>query len=125
MLARRNALFLVLFFPLLAPGCAEEESLTLDEEYGMMGPLSPTPPAGKEDGVNRRGLLVNTDTRRTQVWSAINRWEDRDTAAARAAGIAWGQDSGLSWDEKYAQWIQSMPRTTGVMGSETFLVTTP
>ena len=69
--------------------------------------------------------LVSTDTSRTQVWSAVNKWEDRDTAAARAAGVAWDVDSGLNWDEKYALWIQSMPRTTGVMGYPTFIVTTP
>ena len=121
-----NPLFLVSLLPLAAVGCAEEEShQDLDDEYGMMGPLSPTPLPGKEDGPLRRGLAVNTDTRRTQVWSAVNRWEDTDTAAARAAGVAWDEDSGLDWDEKYALWIQSMPRTTGVMGYPTFIVTTP
>jgi hypothetical protein len=125
MLVYRNASILVLLFPLLAAGCEGEESRSLDDEYGMLGPLSPTPPPGKEDGLNRRGLAVNTDTRRTQVWNAVNRWEDTDTEAARAAGVAWGQDSGLSWDDKYALWIQSMPRTTGVMGYSTFVLTTP
>jgi hypothetical protein len=38
-----------------------------DEEWGMDGPLSPTPPPGKEDSENRRGLLVSTNTTRTQV----------------------------------------------------------
>jgi hypothetical protein len=116
---------LVLLLPLLAAGCAEGDSPSLDDEYGMMGPLSPTPPPGKQDGLLRRGLLVATDTRRTQVWNAVNRWEDTDTAAARAAGVAWGEDSGLDWDQKYALWIQSMPRTTGVMGYPTFILTTP
>ena len=116
----------LLVVPLLLAACADEEPEgDPDAEYGMMGPVSPTPPPGKEDGLLRRGLAVNTDTRRTQVWNAVNRWEDRDTTAARAAGVAWGEDSGLDWDEKYALWIQSMPRTTGVMGYPTFIVTTP
>src|SRR5690242_6751360 len=72
-----------------------------DEEWGMDGALSPTPPPGKEDSENRRGLAVATNTTRTQVWTARNKWEDRDTAAARNAGVAWAENSNLNWDEKY------------------------
>ena len=43
-----------------------------DEEWGMEGPLLPTPPPGKEDSQNRKGLLVATNTTATQVWSARN-----------------------------------------------------
>ena len=121
----RRSLPFLLSIVCSAAACAGGEPTDLDEEYGMLGPLAPTPPPGKEDGPLRRGLAVNTDTRRTQVWSAINRWEDRDTAAARAAGVAWGQDSGLDWDQKYALWVQSMPRITGVSGYPTFEITTP
>ncbi|HKE17301.1 MAG TPA: PPC domain-containing protein [Kofleriaceae bacterium] len=113
-----------------APGCGPGRDPSAgatdpDDEYGMDGPVSPVPAAGKEDGATRRGLLVNTDTTRTQVWTARNRWEDRDTAAARRVGLAWGADSGLSWDEKYALWVQSMERTASVDGRDTFLLTTP
>jgi hypothetical protein len=122
---------LLLFIVVLAPwGCGPDRDASAgptdpDVEYGMEGPLSPVPAAGKEDSAIRRGLLVNTDTTRTQVWTARNRWEDRDTPAARAAGLAWGADSGLTWDEKYALWVQSMSRTASVNGRETFLLTTP
>ncbi|HTE55830.1 MAG TPA: hypothetical protein VK698_33475, partial [Kofleriaceae bacterium] len=61
----------------------------------------------------------------TQVWTARNRWEDRDTPAARRAGLAWSADSGLTWDEKYAAWIQSMESTGSVDGGTTFRLTTP
>jgi hypothetical protein len=125
MIARRSLPFLLSFAACGLAACAEEESQDVDQEYGMLGPLSPTPPPGKEDGPVRRGLAVNTDTRRTQVWSAVNRWEDRDTPAARAAGVAWDEESGLNWDEKYARWIQSMPRVDGVSGYVTFELTTP
>ncbi len=74
----------------------------------MEGPMSPTPPPGKEDSEHRRGLLVATDTTRTQVWTARNRWEDTDTPAARAAGLAWPAGSGLSWEDKYVAWIDSL-----------------
>jgi hypothetical protein len=97
-----------------------------DGEWGMEGPLATTPAPGKEDSEHRRGLLVNTDTTRTQVWTARNRWEDRDTAAARRAGLAWGESSGLNWDEKYARWIASLAWTPGLDGySQTFTLTTP
>jgi hypothetical protein len=108
-----------------AGGAAAPDAIDADAEYGMDGPVEPVPAASKEDSANRRGLLVNTDTTRTQVWTARNRWEDRDTTAARRAGLAWGQDSGLSWDEKYARWIESMERTDSVDGRATFLLTTP
>jgi hypothetical protein len=99
-------------------------SAAVDEEWGMDGPLAPTPPPTKDDGPYRRGLLVATDTTRTQVWTARNRWEDRDTAAARRAGLAWSASSGLSWDEKYARWIESLPWTATATG-QTVMVTTP
>jgi hypothetical protein len=113
-------------------GCAAQDdsadeaggSAALDEEWGMNGPLLPTPPPGKDDGPYRRGLLVATDTTRTQVWTARNRWEDTDTAAARRPGLAWSASSGLSWDEKYARWIESLPWTATATG-QTVVVTTP
>ncbi|RMH42928.1 MAG: hypothetical protein D6689_06700 [Deltaproteobacteria bacterium] len=101
------------------------EPASPDEEFGMDGPVSPLPPPGKADSFERRGLWVNTDTRRTQVWTARNRWEDTDTPAARKAGIAWPANSGLTWDEKYALWIDSMQRTAGTSYYDTFILTTP
>jgi hypothetical protein len=96
-----------------------------DEEWGMEGPLSPTPPPGKDDSEYRRGLLVNTDTSRTQVWTARNKWEDTETDAARRPGLAWSADSGLTWDEKYTAWIDSLAWIPSLSGSMTFELTTP
>jgi len=67
-----------------------------DEEWGMDGPVEQTPAPGKEDSEYRRGLLVATNTSRTQVWTARNRWEDTDPA------------TGLTWDERYVAWIESL-----------------
>ena len=107
-----------------AGGCASDP--TLDDEWGMDGPLSPTPPIGKDDSELRRGLLVATDTTRTQVWTARNRWEDTDTAAARAAGLAWPASSGLTWDAKFSAWIASLRWIPSVGGySTTVELTTP
>ncbi|MEZ4366838.1 MAG: hypothetical protein R2939_11185 [Kofleriaceae bacterium] len=125
----RRALHLALLSLLVvaAHACADaDDELDLDAEWGMDGPVSPTPPPGKEDSEHRRGLLVNTDTTRTQVWTARNQWEDRTTVAARKAGLAWGVDSGLTWDEKYAAWIESMRFIPAVDGyGTTFELTTP
>jgi hypothetical protein len=110
---------------ILASACSGGDEPTIDDEFGMDGPVEPTPPPGKEDSQNRRGLWVNTNTTRTQVWTARNKWEDTDTPAARLAGIAWPADSGLSWDEKYGAWIESMPRQPGTSYYDTFTLTTP
>ena len=124
MMARRLIAMLLLL--LSASACVEGEVTGPDEEWGMEGPLEPTPPPGKEDSELRRGLAVNTNTTRTQVWTARNKWEDRDTTAARKAGVAWGENSGLNWDEKYAAWLASLDWTPGLDGwSQTFVLTTP
>jgi hypothetical protein len=114
-------------FVLVLSGCAGDDSASdLDDEWGMDGPLEPTPPPGKADSELRRGLLVNTDTSRTQVWTARNKWEDTETPAAKAAGLAWPANSGLSWDAKYAAWIGSLAWVPAVDGSAmTVELTTP
>ncbi|MDQ3366127.1 MAG: hypothetical protein M3680_11940 [Myxococcota bacterium] len=111
----------------LVPACADDEApLTPDEEWGMEGPMEPTPPPGKEDSEYRRGLLVNTNTTATQVWSARNQWEDTTTPAAAAAGLAWPANSGLTWDQKYGTWLESLAWIPSINGySMTVQLTTP
>jgi hypothetical protein len=96
--------------------CAADDLEGPDEEWGMSGPVSPTPPIGKEDSELRRGLVVATDTTRTQVWTARNRWEDTVTPPARGAGLAWPADSGLTWDAKFSRWIASLAWIPAVDG---------
>ncbi len=103
-----------------------EDEPNKDDLYGMEGDLEPTPPLGKDDSQNRRGLWVNTNTRATQVWSATEKWEDTDTPRAKLAGMAWGADSGLTWDQKFTKWVDSMSRTASIAGYyDTFMLTTP
>jgi hypothetical protein len=107
-------------------GCAAAEQVDPDDEWGMSGALSPTPELGKLDVELRRGLPVATDTSRTQVWTARNRWEDTDTPAARAAGLAWPASSGLTWDAKFGRWIASLPWIPSIDGwYKTVELTTP
>lgn len=116
-----------LVLALLLVGCTgADEEISLDDEWGMDGPLYPTPPPGKEDSELRKGLLVATDTTRTQVWTARNKWEDTATTAAKAAGMAWPANSGLTWDQKYSKWIESLEWIPSLDGfSTTVKLTTP
>ncbi len=109
-------------------GCGGDAEDT-EEDFGIgKEDVLPTDADGvesKEDAVlGRRGPLVNTNTTRTQVWTARNKWEDRDTPAARAAGLAWPANSGLNWDEKYARWIKSLTKTRGDW-FDTYEIVTP
>jgi len=110
----------------LLVGCTGDPEISLDDEWGMDGPLYPTPPPGKEDSELRKGLLVTTDTSRTQVWTARNKWEDVDTAVAKATGLAWAANSGLTWDQKYVKWVESLEWIPSLDGfSTTVKLTTP
>jgi hypothetical protein len=123
-----NAVVRISMLVAVLGGCASGagEEASPDEEWGLDGPLSPTPPPGKEDSELRRGLWVQTDTTRTQVWTARNKWEDTTTPAARAAGLAWPADSGLTWDAKYGAWLASLAWIPSVDGeSTTVAITTP
>ncbi len=80
---------------------------------------------GKEDSAGVPGLPVDGDYSASTVWDVVNQWEDTDTPAAREAGLAWGENSGLNWDEKYAAWIGSLERVPSTGYGDTFEITTP
>ncbi len=83
----------------------------------------------KDDQViGQRGLPVSVDSASTAVWEVKNAWEDTDTPAAREAGMAWGENSGLTWDEKYQLWVASFEKIDTVGGfstRDTFEMMTP
>src|SRR4051812_1970357 len=76
------------------------------------------------DAVGRKALPATLD-RSTEVWAVTTIWGDTTSAAAKAAGMAWGANSGLRWDEKFSRWVDSLPATTGEWGTKTYLLTTP
>lgn len=78
---------------------------------------------GKADAVTgRKGLPVSIDNEATSVWEVSNTWEGRDPAA----GLAWGENSGLTWEQKYERWVASLDRMPAHGSSrETFNLTTP
>lgn len=119
------ALLAALAPSLVACGDVAEPEEELDE-FGIEGELYPDEPLGKADSAGVPGPRVSTYTGDTQVWTARNKWQDTETPAAKKAGIAWPANSGLDWEEKYARWIESMPRTAGHdTYFETFTLTTP
>ncbi len=89
----------------LVVGCAEPESAEQDA-IAMSGP------------VNRPGSA-------SEVWEVRNAWSDTDTEAAKEAGIAWDADSGLSWEEKYEQWVESLEIVERESHGKTFAMRTP
>ena len=104
---------------LIAPACGsadydENGKPTLDGT-GYQDPL------GKADALNGpRGPSPRVDNQSTQVWPVENQWADRDTPAAREAGMAWGENSGMSWTEKFHAWVDSLEKD-----GRTFTLTTP
>lgn len=107
-------------------GCGESGwGPPIDPEYGK--PVMDAPPsAGKADNVEGiAGPKANTNGASTEVWAVTSQWEDRFTEAAIQEGIAWGVNSGLDWNEKYALWIESLERIPGERYGETFELSTP
>lgn len=119
---------------LLMAGCADDADSGLLSQGGsidengkpVLGGTGWSEPAGKDDAIQgRRGLSTSVDEANTAVWPVDNAWSDTDTPAARKAGIAWGENSGLTWEEKYRAWIDSLERTDSEGYGETFILKTP
>jgi hypothetical protein len=115
----RHALTLLTPLLLLPLACGEPE---LDENgKPTIGGTGYEDPLGKADALNGPlGPSTRVDDNSTQVWPVENQWADRNTAAARAAGMAWGADSGLSWEEKFSVWVDSLEKD-----GRSFKLTTP
>lgn len=111
-------------------GCsAADEPAAGDPYYDEHGvtPFDSEGMLGKADNAGIPGPSGSFDGGDTAVWAVKNQWEDRNTTAAKEAGLAWAANSGLNWDEKYARWIDSMKKIPGhsTWGGDTFELTTP
>jgi hypothetical protein len=98
---------------------ADEDGLGDDDVELQAGPR-----LGKADNAGIAGLPVNGNYAQTEVWEVENQWEETTTANAKEAGIAWPANSGLTWDEKYARWVESLGVIEGLSGN-TVAVTNP
>jgi hypothetical protein len=121
MLRFTKLLFIIFTLVFLLPNCSEE---MIEVEY--FGELSLDSEFGKEDGLSSAGISTSADNTSTAVWSVYNDWTDRNTSAARKAGLAWGEDSGLDWDEKYSLWVEGLRKIESYDGwGDTFEITNP
>jgi hypothetical protein len=106
----------------LAVGCVTDDSDGPTAE----GELEPGGPLGKEDSAGVPSLPVTGDYASTQAWTVANQWEDTATPDARKAGMAWGENSGLNWDEKFALWVGSFEQVDSIEGwFKTIAISTP
>jgi hypothetical protein len=81
---------------------------------GPTGELDPGPATAKEDSAGIPALPVTGDYAATQAWVVTNQWEDTSTPDARKAGMAWGENSGLNWDQKFAAWVGSFQQVDSI-----------
>src|SRR5690348_7533693 len=45
-----------------------------------------------------------------EAWAVENQWADTATANAKKGGLAWGENSGLTWEQKYSKWVGSFEK---------------
>ncbi|HOX43688.1 MAG TPA: hypothetical protein PK668_08820 [Myxococcota bacterium] len=119
--------------PALGCGGAQDDAFDLPacdqsvEEGQTKGTLCDVPDDQKEDSLTgAKGLSTAVDSADTAVWEVKNQWEDTSTAEARKAGLAWEANSGITWDEKFDRWVQSLPKIDGhETYYQTFEISTP
>jgi hypothetical protein len=129
---RSNFPLLLIIGSLLAPACASLDAGPEDapeNAEALATEIAPPFTAGataKEDRASYTAIAAERYYYSTQVWEIKNQWEDRTTTEARRAGLAWGADSGLTWDEKYRAWVKGLRRIRSVAGYyDTFEITAP
>lgn len=120
MFSLRSAVFAgVSLLALGAGGCASETSQ--DDEATAGGEAASSTEAVTE--VVPGPVVANTDA---AAWRVTNQWADSSTADANKAGVAWGERSGLTWEEKFSKWIASFERVDNKNGwSKTIRFATP
>lgn len=96
-------------------GCAadsneEEESGELDQSQDEVREVIPGPVAKSTDA---------------EVWTVENQWADKTSANAKKAGVAWKENSGLTWEEKYQAWIGSFEKADAVSWGKTIRIPAP
>ena len=80
----------------------------------------------KEDSLGGvKGLSKSVDSSNTSVWEVRNQWSDTDTPEANKAGMVWEENSGLTWDDKYALWVDEMEKRDAESYGSTLTFRTP
>jgi hypothetical protein len=60
-----------------------------------------------------------------EAWRVDNQWADKATPNARKAGIAWRENSDLTWEEKYQAWVTSFEKVDGISYGKTIRLQAP
>ena len=122
---------------LLVVGCATSAPEPIDDGQLSVGPEDPEagksfflPTDGAAEGkfdaiAGSPGLRTSVDRSPTAVWEIRNQWTDTNTVEGKLAGMAWGENSGLTWNAKYAAWIESMNKIDSITYFKTYELTTP
>ena len=102
-------------------GAPPNGDIPIDDEYGKPLLEVDQGASGKADTFDGDvGPKVSGLAASSEVWPVTRRWYETDAAA----GIAWAANSDLTWDQKYAAWIESLPKLS--IGSyTTFTMVTP
>ncbi|RME26028.1 MAG: hypothetical protein D6806_06890 [Deltaproteobacteria bacterium] len=96
------------------------------EEVEYFGKFDMVNDFDKADGMGSAAVPTSADDSDTAVWEVWNDWADTDTPDARKAGLAWEANSGLNWNEKFALWIESLPKIDAYEENyKTFTITNP
>jgi hypothetical protein len=99
--------WLLVFATLALLGCEEDTKFEASNQTDTTGP------------VIKKGAPW-------EVWSVENAWTDKDTPAAKKAGVAWEANSGLTWEEKFDKWVASLETMPDANGfGTTISLTTP
>jgi hypothetical protein len=112
---KRLALLGLFLSSLVAGGCAvdgneEEEGDGVGESRDEIREVIPGP------------VVKSTDA---EAWRVENQWADKTTTNARKAGVAWKENSGLTWEEKYQAWVTSFEKVDGVSYGKTIRMQAP
>ena len=111
---RLSALLLCLVF---AFSCSSDGGELDENGKPTLDPSGRDDPTGKADGLaGVSGLPVSVDSSSTAVWEVTRDWTDINDDA----GPAWVENSGLTWDQKYRAWVDSLEKD-----GSTFIVQTP
>jgi hypothetical protein len=104
-----------------ATGCSNADLGDATDPDGVSGEAASSNEAVTE--VVPGPIVTDTDA---AAWSVTNQWADKTTTAAKKAGMAWGESSGLSWEEKFSKWISAFEKVPNKNGwSQTIRFPTP
>jgi hypothetical protein len=115
----RRSLFAVVALAVFGSGAACSQAADEDDASGELG-QSPDEVREQIPGP----VVKSTDA---EVWSADNQWADTNTPNAKKAGVNWGANSGLSWEEKYRKWVGTFTKVDARPNGygKTIRITTP